>query len=1504
MPKLRRIRLVSVGHDSARFEDVTLDLTDHQERPTNSILWLRNGGGKTSLLSLLFASIRPSKIDFLGKRAEGKIRRIEDYVGPRDQSVVVCEWELDDDGGRLFDDDRPRYLSGFFYQRKSGGDGETTRDIDPAYFATKVSDTEVQLTLDGLPLQVEVSGSNGQPRRRRTLAGFRRRWRQLQHDYPDHDVFIHDRQKEFAKELADRGIDPQVFFYQIRMNEREGGVSERFSFSESEDFVDFLLEMTFDPQQAQQVKEQLSTFRHELLERNEQLKPERELCLALIEQLRKMSQVRNQRVDTAKDVARSKARLDLLQQWVKTQITNNLAEVEEHRSKEAEIRAETREAEEESSAALRRAAVLNEIARSRILATLESEYAAQETKMRAAERLKNIWQAAVPLSRLQNFTKEANHCREQLARLKKELEPDRQQLVTTCTEYANAIDFRREQVSRERETLLQNAKRHKLRAEQLQKEGSESGERAARSETLAAQLSEKIEEAERELKRLRDESVLHDGETVDSASGRITESVKNTRNEVDAKRATIEDFDSDRRQQEVYKQKREHDRVRFDKAHALLKADFTRGLEAKAKLEADDAFLRLLQASSVNVDISATKAISKADDEIPRVHQAILDLEVASVEDKRNIFGLDDTGFLPASRDVQSLLDRLKQTGITCYSGWQYLAVNFPVSSIRERIAEFPHIASGIVVADKDFERVAEISNANAADSGLPCLTAPVAVAPVSTLKDEGLANWRVFGPQSDAYFNPQSADNERKRLSEIVDARNDEIAESKRWYDDLNKLAGRLRDFRQHYPRGWFNEIEQKLNAQQSQIDDCTTDIARATENIETLTIQIQDNEKRLQTALDEVAAYERQLSRCDQYQSQYGLKLGHWREDLDLQRNQTREHRERSQTKLDQSKLARDQAEAVQEEAHAKLLAISKLEEQLLDANYVDSERRAAVAGDIEQLKTDFEQLRAGYEGRLNEQGLLALAERADKAAAAENKELERVLGKFAEISKTDVSEELAKRPAGVSVDEQKENAERAYDDSTRQLGPMKRKVDTACEKQKAAQDELVELEKTGPLPSLSPEGTDDEILVNSERLRKESVEQSRWLEALREELVAIGSTLQNLEHRNESLGKDLTNIRTIADAQATVLERLTAILPDGEPDAQPVLLIKADEDVARMSGEIASTLQEGREKCEHLDRQREDIAKRIHRASSESRFEQIRDSVSVRFKSRHASALEQNADSDIAQIEERIFHIEENLKTAEKQMQIVVDVILGAANEGLDLLGRVSRMSRLPDSLPQAGKRFMEITTKASDNPAERRAKIRDLVDELLEQGEVGEGISLIQKAVRRIGSPIRVRVLHPDLHQSRPRFDIHDLGLFSGGEKLTVAILLYCTLIRLRQQEGYGKSSSSVLVLDNPIGTASRITFLDMQREVAQAMNVQLVYATAVKDLDAVGCLENIIRLRNSRIDRRTGKRMVEVDANGDGETSTQTITTARVSFDSPPSSLPKHEVETGDESLED
>jgi hypothetical protein len=101
-------------------------------------------------------------------------------------------------------------------------------------------------------------------------------------------------------------------------------------------------------------------------------------------------------------------------------------------------------------------------------------------------------------------------------------------------------------------------------------------------------------------------------------------------------------------------------------------------------------------------------------------------------------------------------------------------------------------------------------------------------------------------------------------------------------------------------------------------------------------------------------------------------------------------------------------------------------------------------------------------------------------------------------------------------------------------------------------------------------------------------------------------------------------------------------------------------------------------------------------------------------------------------------------------------------------------------------------------------------------------------------------------------------------------LTAAILLYCTLARLRAQSRQTQTAAGMLTLDNPIGKSSNVTLLQLQRRVADAMGVQLVYTTAVDDREAVGVLPHWIRLRNERRDARSGNLHVELVPRGEGE----------------------------------
>jgi hypothetical protein len=123
-----------------------------------------------------------------------------------------------------------------------------------------------------------------------------------------------------------------------------------------------------------------------------------------------------------------------------------------------------------------------------------------------------------------------------------------------------------------------------------------------------------------------------------------------------------------------------------------------------------------------------------------------------------------------------------------------------------------------------------------------------------------------------------------------------------------------------------------------------------------------------------------------------------------------------------------------------------------------------------------------------------------------------------------------------------------------------------------------------------------------------------------------------------------------------------------------------------------------------------------------------------------------------------------------------------------------------------------------------------------------------------------------MLKPDavLRDERVRMaEISDV--FSGGQLLTAAIILYCTMAWLRAAE-HGRAQrqhAGVLFLDNPIGRASAGYLLELQLTVAKKLGVQLVYTTGLFDLNALSVFPLIIRLRNDA-DLRAGMKYLRVD----------------------------------------
>ena len=110
-----------------------------------------------------------------------------------------------------------------------------------------------------------------------------------------------------------------------------------------------------------------------------------------------------------------------------------------------------------------------------------------------------------------------------------------------------------------------------------------------------------------------------------------------------------------------------------------------------------------------------------------------------------------------------------------------------------------------------------------------------------------------------------------------------------------------------------------------------------------------------------------------------------------------------------------------------------------------------------------------------------------------------------------------------------------------------------------------------------------------------------------------------------------------------------------------------------------------------------------------------------------------------------------------------------------------------------------------------------------------------MSLLLRGVQAALEPrgIAVEILKPDAVLRAERVPVGQMGdVFSGGQLLTAAIALYCTMAALRSNDrGRDKHRhAGTLFLDNPIGRANATYLLELQRAVSDALGVQLLYTT--------------------------------------------------------------------------
>ncbi len=243
--------------------------------------------------------------------------------------------------------------------------------------------------------------------------------------------------------------------------------------------------------------------------------------------------------------------------------------------------------------------------------------------------------------------------------------------------------------------------------------------------------------------------------------------------------------------------------------------------------------------------------------------------------------------------------------------------------------------------------------------------------------------------------------------------------------------------------------------------------------------------------------------------------------------------------------------------------------------------------------------------------------------------------------------------------------------------------------------------------------------------------------------------------------------------------------------------------------------------------------------------------------------------------AELEAMRSSVESELTDIARHREGIVLRLATLVDHHLGLLGRLAKLSTLPDDLGGWSRRpFIRIGFDRHD-AAQLHARLEPIVDAAASADRrrsspldiVLAGMrAAVQSGPER--PPFQVSMLRPNRTMKEERATVAELEAeFSGGMKLTAAICTYCALAALRAGSrstgGLFGGQPGPLFLDNPLGKASADYLLDLQHRLAAKLGVQLVHTTGVWDVEALGAYDRFVRLRNLS-DLRANLQRIKVD----------------------------------------
>lgn len=1442
---LRRVHMESVGHPDARFDPLTINLTDKAGDPTSSVLWLENMGGKTSWLSLVFSTLRPSLSEFLGKPD----KQLGDYILASDTAQMILEF-AQVAGVRTLTGSGTRLVLGQVLQWRQHRQEKTreSAQLNRQLWGVVVPPSGGTVTFEAVVDLIHTDDAQ-----RRPLADFTSHLADLMQG----DVFRPDsNQARWAEWLRHHGLDPDVFADQLKMSADEGSISERFHFQTGDQLVQWAMPYIIPPEVPDDIAAVVDQVKDTLVQRPSLLA--QQLFCTSVESRLSYAATQQHQLDEQRAEATTiwDSSLHVADQFRAALATTQHA-VDHHHSEAARFEQVAKDAQslrnqrqQQGRQAQLVAAQLHH--RETSLAHIDAEIDLKDTQRRVdgwelTSTLRSLGEVESRLRQVDALLAEVD---DQAAPLRDAVSVAESRLAAKLTHLRTAEQATLDQASQQ----FDQARAADQQAASEFKEG-QAAHTAATSDIATA--AAKLSQLDSEMAQAVEDGLLALGQPVDDAAAAIRAEIQRLLAEVErlslVARSAAEEVAAARARVAEGRELEASARGAFEKAEArslAVTAAAERLLDSPAVASAfETAHPDLWHDGPTAADRLALEAARAATERVV--------IELRTATDKRAVDWLDRTGLLPPSPDVEHVLAALSKAGIrSSFSGWEVLRTRLPADQHAGAISQHPEVVTGVVLTDPR-----ELDAAVEATRGL-MLTAPTALAVAAVLLDGASDESIVVLPGPAALHDEDAGAEEGDRRQAQLDAA------------DLERKAV---DTRETEARNARAALVAFLEANPADT------VARWRAEASDRLAACEAEERRLRDALDALERSETaERVAADAVQPARNAHADALRTERAVQRlvaNQARRPGEQR---------ALTDAEGRLGIAERQMLAAATAQAEAADQMSAARDLKAAVSIRLSHIDSTFTRNRLTItdEPPTDEpvdslEGALDLARTSLLAAAPPDQLVQEQAGlrkDRSELSaavrqRDEVVAELARQllasPEGATAGA-REDASR---DAKTRLAAAQRREALARDALDKAEADLHEKEaipqgRRSPLDDEPTTAGEARVLID--RLAAEAAGA----------LAAGNEAVESQRHHSRSADEGeatAAGFRREADDLTAVLRRHAFVM------RRPAEVLDERRHAAAWTGDVAQAEKERRARETLLDEAAEYM--RIATDERNHALDDVRHlanehrdllaaelpTLLPRLTEGHLDQRGAYAEDLSTQLRAYAMTIENQLADLDRHRRIVIDHLTGKVKETVKLLERMQRRTRLPSGLDEWSDRpFLHLThPKLPETNDELTGRVATVVDRICAEPSrtPTSGMELLYAAVSAaVGGPFHASILKPHKRLTDERVDIGEMASFSGGQKVTAALVMFAALTRMRTEahsSGQQINAALPLLLDNPIGKANQATLMEVQQRVADAFGLQLIYTTGLHDVGALASFRNIIRL-DGRENPRSGQVHVVVD----------------------------------------